>query len=113
MKQERRTTYACHDYLNTTKTYQASINNMPNITASDRQRVIDWCYDIIDQCHLNRETIDVAMNLADQFCVPRQSVAMRCCTIVVNISISSLQLCIVAGKMNEPTTFSQVLPLLP
>ena len=108
MMNQERTTYACNDYLNTTKTqtaHQASINT-PMITASDRQRVIDWCYDIIDQCHLNREIMAVAMNLADRFmCIPsRQQIELL-------YHRGQYQLLIVtalyvAVKMNEPIVYS-------
>ena len=114
MKQEH-TTYACWDYLNAEQIDQAStslhiaddeIKQAKKITVSDRQRVIDWCYDTIDVCELNRETVAVAMNLADRFmCTPsaEQTELVYRRGQYQLLVITALY---VSVKINEPTTFS-------
>ena len=53
-------TYLCYDgYLN------PSDPNM--ITAGDRMKLVDWCYDIVDHCKLSRETVASAMEMTDRF----------------------------------------------
>jgi hypothetical protein len=32
-----------------------------------RYNLVDWCYRMIDFCHLNRETVAIAMNFVDRF----------------------------------------------
>ena len=106
MKQER-TTYACHDYLTAPKTHQASSNTPKiTITTSDRQRVIDWCYDIIDQCHLNRETMAVAMNLADRFMCTQTKRSNEILYHRGQYQLLIVTALYVAVKMNEPILFS-------
>ena len=54
------TTYSCYDgYLN------PSDPNM--ITADDRMKLVDWCYDIVDHCNFSRETVASAMEMVDRF----------------------------------------------
>eukprot|EP00984_Skeletonema_dohrnii_P013194 scaffold5451_cov117-Skeletonema_dohrnii-CCMP3373.AAC.1 len=54
------TTFSCYDgYLN------PSDPNM--ITADDRMKLVDWCYDIVDHCKLSRETVASAMEMVDRF----------------------------------------------
>ena len=42
-------------------------NSRHDITAFDRMQIVNWCYQIIDRCQFNRETVVVAMNLVDRF----------------------------------------------
>ena len=106
MMNQERTTYACNDYLDTTKTHQVCSNPAAKITVRDCQRVIDWCYEIIDQCHLNREIMAVAMNLADRFMCTRT----KCSNEMLHHRGQYQRLVItalyVAVKMNEPILFS-------
>ncbi len=37
------------------------------VTADDRLKLVDWCYDIADYCNLSRETVASAMEMADRF----------------------------------------------
>ena len=40
----------------------------PNmITASERTKVVDWCYALVDHCRCSRETVATAMELVDRF----------------------------------------------
>lgn len=117
MKQERNT-YACWDYLNAKKTNQASTSlhghsadvntkQAKKITVSDRQRVIDWCYDIIDECGLNRETMALAMNLADRFmCTPSAEQAELLLYHRGQYQLLVITALYVSVKINEPTCIS-------
>ncbi len=60
IKRELTTKYSCFDaYLN------PSDPNM--ITADDRMKLVDWCYDIVDHCNFSRETVASAMEMTDRF----------------------------------------------
>ena len=37
------------------------------ITASERTKVVDWCYALVDHCRCSRETVATAMELVDRF----------------------------------------------
>ena len=58
MKQEA--THQCRDYLS----YDGG---RQGITADDRMKIVDWCYDIVDRLQFQRETVAVAMKIADRF----------------------------------------------
>ncbi|KAK1746774.1 hypothetical protein QTG54_002118 [Skeletonema marinoi] len=58
------TTYSCYGYdgyLN------LSASDPTMVTAGDRKQLVDWCYSIVDQCKLSRETVASAMEMADRF----------------------------------------------
>ncbi|KAL7540698.1 hypothetical protein ACHAXR_010312 [Thalassiosira sp. AJA248-18] len=44
---------------------QSSLANV--VTESDRMKMVDWCYNIIDNCQFDRETVTVAMQMVDRF----------------------------------------------
>jgi len=80
MLEQECTTYSCHDYLcrgdddsSDISTSISSISghshchNSDRVTPSDRMRMVDWCYDIVDQFQFDRETVAIAMNIADRF----------------------------------------------
>ncbi len=55
-------------------TYSCSYNagyldpSDPNmVTANDRFKLVDWCYDIVDHYQLSRETVASAMEMVDRF----------------------------------------------
>eukprot|EP00984_Skeletonema_dohrnii_P031865 scaffold24926_cov139-Skeletonema_dohrnii-CCMP3373.AAC.2 len=59
-------TYSCYGYdgyLN----LSASNPTMAMVTAGDRKQLVDWCYSIVDQCKLSRESVASAMEMADRF----------------------------------------------
>ena len=37
------------------------------VTTSDRTKIVDWCYDVVDHCKLSRETVASAMEMVDRF----------------------------------------------
>ena len=71
MMEQECTTYACLDYFETKNNrlveQEAICKEDKKITPDDRQKVVSWCYDIVDQCQLNRETVALAMNMVDRF----------------------------------------------
>mmetsp|Transcript_24771 Transcript_24771/g.59733 ORF Transcript_24771/g.59733 Transcript_24771/m.59733 type:complete len:315 (+) Transcript_24771:140-1084(+) len=61
MMQMEQTTYTCSDYLN-----RPSPDNII-VIESDRLKIVDWCYAIIDQCNFDRETVAIAVDIIDRF----------------------------------------------
>ncbi|KAL7534068.1 hypothetical protein ACHAXR_006956 [Thalassiosira sp. AJA248-18] len=62
------TTYSCRDYLNESNCcIESSCCNSNKITPDDRMKVVDWCFDIVDTCQHDRDTVAVAINMADRF----------------------------------------------
>ena len=40
----------------------------PNmISAHDREKIVDWCYAVVDHCQYSRETVASAMDMVDRF----------------------------------------------
>ena len=37
------------------------------ITADDRKKLVNWCYNFVDHCRLSRETVASAMEMVDRF----------------------------------------------
>ena len=37
------------------------------VTTSDRTKIVDWCYDVVDHCQLSRENVASAMEMVDRF----------------------------------------------
>ncbi|KAL7531464.1 hypothetical protein ACHAXR_004059 [Thalassiosira sp. AJA248-18] len=82
MMEQERTVYSCSDYLNCGGDDDRDSNNdghkcRNKITSDDRMKVVDWCYQIIDQCGFARETVSFAMNLADRFMSMNTTLAHR------------------------------------
>jgi len=63
MLQKEQSFYRCQDYLKIRRT--SSSHQI--VTPSDRTKVVEWCYGIIDQCQLGREVVAIAMNIVDRF----------------------------------------------
>ena len=61
---QKEQTFLCQDYLSpgTLLTDETII-----VTPADRTKMVEWCYDIIDKCQLDREIVAIAMNLVDRF----------------------------------------------
>ncbi len=51
--------YSCKGYLNP--------SDPTIITATDRKELVDWCYGVLDQYQLPRETVATAMEMVDRF----------------------------------------------
>ena len=88
--------YACRDYLN--------FSDCQNICPSDRMKLVDWCYDIVDTCLLSRETVAVAMNLVDRFMSTRVCNKSQFCRSELQlVAVTALYISI---KINERIPFS-------
>jgi hypothetical protein len=71
-----RNTEAVADFLTaiimrelTTLSHEGYLNpSDPNmISADDREKIVDWCYAVVDHCQLSRETVASAMDMVDRF----------------------------------------------
>ncbi|KAL7526129.1 hypothetical protein ACHAXR_004612 [Thalassiosira sp. AJA248-18] len=102
MMEKECTTYRCHDYLSHNASNESTKDNATKrISPDSRMKVVDWCYDIVDSCQLNRETVTVAMNMADRFMSSQEDILHHRGQFQLLI-ISALYLSI---KINEPITF--------
>ena len=71
---EQEATHPCRDYLrcvnsgrdDDTAEYDDD-GGRQGITADDRMKIVDWCYDIVDRLQFQRETVAVAMKITDRF----------------------------------------------
>ena len=59
---EQEATHPCRDYLS----YEDE-GGRQGITADDRMKIVDWCYDIVDRLQFQRETVAAAMKITDRF----------------------------------------------
>eukprot|EP00984_Skeletonema_dohrnii_P009223 scaffold3521_cov151-Skeletonema_dohrnii-CCMP3373.AAC.5 len=98
-------TYSCYDaYLN------PSDPNM--ITAGERMKLVDWCYDIVDHFNFSRETVASAMEMVDRFLsMPSNSVDAARVSDEALIDPSKFQLLTIAAlytsiKINEKVAIS-------
>eukprot|EP00985_Skeletonema_marinoi_P006582 scaffold2845_cov147-Skeletonema_marinoi.AAC.5 len=107
IKRELTTSHSCscHEgYLNSSD---------PNlITADDRMKLVDWCYDIVEHCRYSRETVASAMEMVDRFLgMPSDSVDAARVSDEALIDPSKFQLLTVAAlytsiKINEKVAIS-------
>jgi hypothetical protein len=68
--------YSCCNYLykddssnevNDEEPDECTVPICQKITADDRRKIVDWCYDVVDLCQLDRESVAIAMNIVDRF----------------------------------------------
>ena len=69
---ERRDYLHCHhpSSLSSLPSLPTAITNeclLPIITESDRLKIVDWCYSIVDRLEFDRETVAMAVELLDRF----------------------------------------------
>lgn len=79
MMEKEQTIYMSRDYLNqdhhhrhpSSSTSSSSpklvANNTIQITESDRLKLVDWCYNVVDQLEFDREIVAMTMELVDRF----------------------------------------------
>ena len=98
-----RTIYQSCDYLQTTSS--SSMEDYDSmITESDRTKLVGWCYDTVDKCHFDRETVAIAIELVDRFLSQPNSMAH------VALDRKQYQLIVMASlyisiKVNERVAF--------
>ncbi len=87
------TTYNSRDYL---RHSQSS-----SVRALERIKIVDWCYIIVDQLELDRETVAMAMELVDRFLSQPGNAkhkALYDCGEYQLVAMASLYICV---KTNE------------
>ena len=68
MIQKEQTFYKCRDYLRKSSSSMSSPDDDTFIiTQTDRTKIVEWCYGIVDKCQLDRETVACAINMVDRF----------------------------------------------
>ena len=68
MIQKEQTFYKCRDYLRKSSSSMSSPeDDTIIITQTDRTKIVEWCYGIVDKCQLDRETVACAINMVDRF----------------------------------------------
>jgi len=61
MRRQEETTYSCSDYLNET------VKTTKMIDQLCRQKMLKWCFQVVDFAQFKRETVVIAMSYLDQF----------------------------------------------
>jgi hypothetical protein len=67
MLHQEQTTYASRDYLSRSHHLHQELSSETMVSASDRTKLVDWCYDVVDSCEFNRENVAIAMDTVDRF----------------------------------------------
>ena len=70
--------YMKSDYLSLNYSTVIDDNDAGRITESDRLKIVDWYYSLIDHCQFNRETVAIAMELTDRYLSQASSSASIC-----------------------------------
>ena len=63
MIQKEQQMFQRRGYLN----HSSSVHTVV-VTDSDRKEIVDWCYNIIDGCEFNRETVDIVSYTLNSCC---------------------------------------------
>lgn len=66
MMQQECAAYCCLDYLNRDGVREVS-SGRSKMTPADRTKLADWCYELVDKCEFDRESVAIAMNIFDRF----------------------------------------------
>eukprot|EP00545_Synedropsis_sp_CCMP1620_P001511 CAMPEP_0119014584 /NCGR_PEP_ID=MMETSP1176-20130426/9993_1 /TAXON_ID=265551 /ORGANISM="Synedropsis recta cf, Strain CCMP1620" /LENGTH=303 /DNA_ID=CAMNT_0006967787 /DNA_START=89 /DNA_END=1000 /DNA_ORIENTATION=- len=72
MRQQEDNGYACQDYFHqdeplTRVHSKGPLNSADPVDAECRFRMVEWCYQVVDFCKFNRETVAIAMSFLDRF----------------------------------------------
>lgn len=68
--------YVCSDYLHQQQQDVAGIPTigplgMDSVTVECREKMVQWCYKVVDFCNFNRETVSIAISVLDLFLASR------------------------------------------
>ena len=63
MMNKERTIYRKRDYLNDSSSTVKGVR----LDEEDRTKMVDWCYNVVDSCQLERESVAIAMEMVDRF----------------------------------------------
>ncbi len=102
MLQKEQRYYKRRDYLNGAED--------EHITESDRSSIVEWCYKLCDHCQINRETVEIAMDMVDRFLykTPR-SITRHFLQDREKYQLLALSAMYIASKLNEPNPFDSEL----
>jgi hypothetical protein len=123
---EQEVAYSCSDYLCDDDNIneitddegpgECTVPIRRKITADDRMQIVDWCYDVIDLCQLDRESVAIAMNIVDRFMstpcrLPSSGISQHFSRQEILYDRNMYQLLIVSAlyiaiKVNERVVFS-------
>jgi hypothetical protein len=128
MIEQECTTYSCCDYINDdsddgndhcsdggTCSSSATLPHSElapkeTVSPADRMQLVDWCYDMVDRCRFQRETVAIAMSLVDRFAsAPRTSSSgprgTRPSDDRAGYQLVVIAALYIAIKLGEPTAF--------
>ncbi|CAB9510896.1 diatom-specific cyclin [Seminavis robusta] len=107
MRRQEQRGYICQDYLYQQQQDEASqigpLAGKP-VTIACREKMIQWCYKVVDFCNFNRETVAIAISIMDRFMAtgPGQQVARDRSQFQL-VAMTSLY---TAVKIHEPEVMS-------
>ncbi|KAL7532472.1 hypothetical protein ACHAXR_009511 [Thalassiosira sp. AJA248-18] len=99
MMQKEQTIYKSCDYLH------PPMQDDTMITESDRTKLVDWCYSIIDHCEFERETVAIAMEMVDRFLSKPMSITQYMLCDRNQFQLLVMAALFIAIKTNEQVAF--------
>ena len=72
MRRQEVTSYVKHAYLSSSQPSESSASTSPlhrsdRVDPECRSRMVEWCFQVVDFCKYNRETVEIAMGYLDRF----------------------------------------------
>jgi len=107
MRMQEESTYQCSDYFFEQQQQQqhestSSGAAMPqHVDAECRYKMADWCYQVVDFCKFNRETVSIAMSFLDRY-LSTPTGASRCLSSKKEFQLAAMTALYTAVKINEP-----------
>lgn len=99
MHQEQTTYKMSCDYLH------PPTSTEPMINESDRVKIVDWCYSVVDQCKFDRETVAISMEMVDRFLSTPSAIARDALRDRKRFQLVAITAMYVAIKTNEQMAF--------
>mmetsp|Transcript_21083 Transcript_21083/g.29766 ORF Transcript_21083/g.29766 Transcript_21083/m.29766 type:complete len:325 (+) Transcript_21083:119-1093(+) len=104
MRMQEESTYQCSDYL-FQQDNASSSNSMPQhqqtVDAECRYKMADWCFQVVDFCKFNRETVSIAMSFLDRY-LSTDVGASKCLSSKKEFQLAAMTALYTAVKINEP-----------
>lgn len=110
MIQKEQTCYKLrHHYLDDPPSFLPGDDKTMMVTETDRTKIVEWLYSVTDQCHLDRETVEIAMDMVDRF-LSSKSMSTSCVTKHFlhdrgQFQLLTLSAFYIAIKLNESIAF--------
>jgi Cyclin, N-terminal domain len=73
---------------------------LPDVDADCRTKMAAWCYQVVDFCNFNRESVEIAMNYLDRFLLTAEGQAVL--QDRTTFQLASMTTLYTAIKINEP-----------